>query len=193
MPNSKHFKSLFLKIASLLVFVSFNCQLAGPRIIIILIGSNSQSACIQCQIFSSHQCFRKTDMYVAWNLLSHFNKFISPLSSNVFGIFAMPGPGVSKRQQKREKAAEQKMAAEKKTGLKLDFTCTKLPNRVYVEPDKQHPAQMIEAWLSHKQDAVSLFYGHLDIRAGDCIALQPDPNCSKSISASLGQVTSFHF
>ncbi len=109
-------------------------------------------------------------------------------------LFAMPGAApISKRQQKREKAAKQKMAAEKPTGLQLDFTCTKLPNRVYVEPDKQHPAQMIESWLSHKQDAVSLFYGHLDIRAGDCIALQPDPNCCKSISASLGQVTSLQF
>lgn len=103
----------------------------------------------------------------------------------------MPGAApISKRQQKREKATKQKLEAEKKPGLQLDFTCTKLPNRVYVEPDKQHPALMIESWLSHKKDAVSLFYGRLDARAGDCVALMPDPNCKTSISASLGQVLS---
>lgn len=103
----------------------------------------------------------------------------------------MPGAApISKRQQKREKATKQKLEAEKKPGLQLDFTCTKLPNRVYVEPDKQHPALMIESWLSHKRDAVSLFYGQLDARAGDCVALMPDPNCQRSISASLGQVLS---
>ncbi len=104
----------------------------------------------------------------------------------------MPTAPISKRQQKREEAARQKLAAEK-PGIDLEFTCTKLPNRVYVEPDKRHPAQMIESWLERKQDGVSLFYGHLDVLSDDCVALKPDPACSKSISAPLGEVTSLKF